>query len=244
MRKTFYIMLILIFTSLTIFSQITKEENESFYNGFIKPKYGKNLLYYSHWYIGGGLILVTNKNAELPTNYLFSNYTEIGYRYKLKLNNTFSIGTAPKYQLYTYSMKTPIFNVSNPEEVTDKIKFNKLAAELYLRTNFGKRNNDIGKFIDIAFTGAIVVRTKHIIYNKTENYNLYKAKNSKFVHSNLNYVNHFNMETQLRIGSNRTILFINYLITKNFNNNILENTNVTEQQVLPKITVGIQIGLH
>ena len=105
-------------------------------------------------------------------------------------------------------------------------------AELWLSDKV-----NIGKFIDIGIYGSYNYKTKHIVRDNLNNQNNFHAEKVKNVYSSIQYVNNFGYGLILRTGINRYVVYCQYRLNDIFKSEF----NYAE---LPKINLGIQIGLH
>ena len=116
----------------------------------IRPVKGPNLKHYSHYYLGYGLV-ASPGSAGSEIRYGMSSDITLGYRYKRKLSQFYSIGMDISYHLTTYRLKQNSTKRLPNDSLHDKeqLIFHNVGFGIYNRFNYGKRGNYIGNFIDI-----------------------------------------------------------------------------------------------
>lgn len=245
MNKIKIIFILILITAQFSFSQRTLLEEDINSYDFEKPKNGPNLLHFTHWYLGLGFFTPDPLEESIEIQYGKSNSFTIGYRYKLKATNWLSFGADLEYNTMSYHFKNAFFYDETSENQTkhdlEKLRIHNAGTEVYLRFNFGKRGNIIGKFVDFAGYGTLNFDAKHIFIDKFPSPTAYNSKKVKVVNSNLNYINFLNYGARLRFGYNRYAVCISYRLS-----DILSKEFKTEnlQPELPRLNVDFQIGLH
>jgi hypothetical protein len=243
--KRYYLILFLIIFYLKIsFSQsVLLEENVKSYD-LDKPKYGPNLRHFTHFYIGYGFIADKPRGNGIQIKHDFSHTITIGYRYKLKIFNFLAIGSDFNYYYMVYYLKQNSSKTVPNSVIHDKekLKFNNLGAEAYLRINFGRRGNYIGKYIDFAAFYNWGFSIKHFYEDKVDDKtNPYMARVIRVTNRDLNYVEPFNYGVRARIGINRIVIAGTYRLSNLFTQSFRENVADVE---LPRFSIGLQYGLH
>ena len=197
-------------------------------------KRGPNLKNFSHFYFGIGFIAGKPDSTGSDINSLRSVNVVFGYRYKLKICNFYSIGYDIAYNSYSYFLKQNSTKIT-PDTVLhekEKLNFGNLGLSLYMRFNFGRRGNHIGKFVDIGGYGDWTFNAVNFTKDKNSNGNIVKSRIS-----NLHYFNSTNYGLMARIGFNRYVIYGNYRLSDIFKS----SCNFSE---LPRLTIGLQIGFH
>jgi hypothetical protein len=237
------IFLVCIIVSQSIAGQtVLLEEKINTYD-FKLPKKGPNFRHFSHLYIGAGLFIPEGKELEVKIKPGTSISFQFGWRYKLKLTNWLAIGSGVNYTNDIFDIKQGEDKIipNDIQHSREKFKFNNVGSEFYFRFNFGKRGNIIGRFIDFGAYANWTFRVKHIYIDKAESIPPYRAGTQKVVFHNLNYVEKFNYGLKARIGLNRYVLSANYRLTELFTNEYRAEVGA---YFLPKISVGLEMGLH
>ena len=238
---TFLLLFFLIIFSATAQRTIMSEDVASY--DLTPPKKGPNCLHYTHMYFDLAFYTPNPFEEQIKIKYGLSYSVTAGYRYKLKLAEWFAIGGDFNHNLMNINFKNTFKPFSEEfaiEHKSDRIRISSIGTELYLRLNFGKRGNTIGKFIDIAGYANLIYFTKHIY---TKNYNppnIYQATKEKVINYNLEYIEPYFYGAKLRLGINRYVISFNYRISEIFSQKFMEDTGYSE---LPKFSVGLQIGV-
>jgi hypothetical protein len=197
-------------------------------------KHGPNLKNFSHFYVGIGFIAGKPDSAGSDIKAGKSVNVVLGYRYKLKISNFYAIGYDIAYNSYSFSLEQDSKKIT-PDTVLhkkEKLNFGNLGLSPYMRFNYGRRGNHIGKFIDLGAYGDWTFIASDISKDKKSNGNLVKTKIS-----HLNYYNATNYGVLVRIGFNRYVFYGNYRLSNIFKSSY----NYPE---LPRIIIGLQIGFH
>ncbi len=209
-------------------------------NMFEVPKKGPNFRHFTHMYLGFAFYIPHEDRDEITTINGATTAFSIGIRYKYKINNFFAIGTGFNYTNDIFSIKQDK-NKIFPNSVIhrkEKIRFNSIGPYAFIRFNFGKRGNIIGRFIDIGVYYNWVFSAKHVCRDKIDNQtNKFKAGKQKIVLSNLDYVRDFHYGIKSRIGINRLVLTASYRLDELLNDDYYP-------LFLPRLNIGVEIGLH
>jgi len=251
MKKTFFISIIICLFSINLFSQTILLEENVDSESFAKAPFGKNSKNYSHYYIGFDFYLPTDNTKEFQSRYGQSNNFNIGWRYKLRATNWLAFGADIEYVLMSHYLELPLF-VDSLDYLMDadygkqKLKLNYTGAEVYVRFNFGRRGNSIGKFIDFAAYGLYNFYAKHVIFNRLNNQNIYRANTVKIINSNLDYIEMLNYGARFRLGVDRYIFCFSYSLANIFTQEFKQDVYSWQQPRLdlPKLTIGFQLSLH
>jgi len=207
--------------------------NETVNSDSVIETKGPNLKHYKHAYLGFGFAAMQSENKSSNIELGQSSNFIFGYRNKLKISNFYAIGYDVSYNLSWYRLSqtkdklTPDAFQSDKERLT----FHNLELSVYNRFNFGKRGNIIGKFIDIGAYADWTFLCSHFFKNEIAG-NVYKTKIT-----HLKYYEPFNYGVLARFGINRYVVYANYRLSDLFKSSY----NYAE---LPRLTVGVQIGLH
>lgn len=212
---------------------------------FEKPKNGPNLLHFTHWYFGAGVIVQNPYEKSIDIENVSTHNLIIGYRYKLRVTNWLAFGADGIFYSESYYFKDNFFKESLTETSTnhntEKIRLNNAGAEIYMRLNFGKRGNVIGKFVDFAAYGLYIFDAKHIYIDKLQTPGFYHAKKIKVENRQLTYIESLNYGVKLRCGYNRYAVFFIYRFSDILSSGFKTDNNLYE---LPRFSFGFQIGLH
>jgi hypothetical protein len=230
MKKCILIIL-LIYSSIIIYGQeILLEKNPAIDSTIEKS--GPNRKHFWHSFIGFGLAVDAGEKGVTVVQPNLDQFT-IGYRYKRRLNNTFSVGFEFSYTNYGFSIKQNKQKTTPDTAINQKqrLYFYDVQLSPYFRINFGKRGNILGKYFDVApYYETVFAFTEFSKYKLTDG-SVVRARRS-----GVNYVQRFNYGVQARIGLKKLIFIGQYRISNAF----YGDKNLAE---IPRITAGIQLVL-
>lgn len=210
---------------------------------FSLPKRGPNYLHYSHLYIGFGFFLPEGGDFEIETVPGSTTLLEFGWRYKLRVTNWLAFGTGIIYTNDIFDIRQNELKVvpTNILHKKEKIRLNNAGLELYLRLNFGKRGNVIGRFLDIGAYGNWTFKAKHMYQDKLDNTPPYMASKQRVILTRLDYIEPYNYGLKARLGFNRYVLTAAYRMNDLLTDAYRESVG---DYYFPKLSVGVQMGLH
>ena len=205
----------------------------------VPSDFGPNLKNFSHFYTAFGIIAGAPEGYGATIRYGNSSDFNMGFRYKRKLSNFYSMGFDLGYGLTSFKLKQDLTKIFPNAKLhhKEKIHFNHLRLTLYNRFNFGKRGNYIGNFLDIAAYGDWEFSAKHIYFDKHPLLNNDNASAAKVINTGLAYTNPFNYGVQTRIGFNRYVLYGSYRLSELFKDQF-------SYPELPRLVIGLQISMH
>jgi hypothetical protein len=235
--------LVIVVCQLAIGQTVLLHERISDYD-FKMPKRGPNFRHFTHLYLGLAFYVPANDDNEIETKPGSSTMFSVGWRYKYKLTNWLAFGTGINYT-------NDVFNLlQNDEKVVpnstqhdkEKLRFNNLGPDAFIRFNFGKRGNVVGRFVDLGAYFNWAFRVKHMFQDKIDNASQpMQAGKERVILSELNYVETFNYGLRGRIGLNRFVLTATYrmneLLTQEFRDEVGDF-------YFPRLNIGLEIGLH
>lgn len=204
-------------------------------NDTVIPTQGPNLKNFTHFYMGYGLIAGQSEGNGSPINYGSSNNFVLGYRYKYKICNIYSIGLDISLNTYAFNLKQDSSKTFPNKVIHDKEKLNltNIGLGFYNRINYGRRGNLIGKFIDLGAYADWTAGANNYTRDKMPNGNIVKTTITK-----LNYIELFNYGLMGRIGFNRYVFYGTYRLSDIF------KSSYPSYSELPRITIGFQVGFH
>jgi hypothetical protein len=208
------------------------------------PKKGPNFRHFNYLNIGYAFFIPSNSSNEIETRAANTTIFTIGWRYKYKIANWIAIGGGINYSNEIFDLKQETGKVV-PDSILhskEKLKFNSLGPDVYIRFNFGKRGNIIGRFIDLGAYAAYAFKVKDMYEDNLEkNLSTGNAGIQKVIRSDLDYVEKIHYGLKVRIGVNRFVLTgtyrLNELLTEDYKKQVGEQT-------LPQLSIGFEIGLH
>jgi len=240
--KNIFLLIFSLFT-INVFSQTVLLHEDVRKLDFQMPSGGPNYKHFHQLYLNYMFIIPMNDAMEVETNDGKSGTFTVGWRYKRKLSEWYSIGTGLSYANSQYSIKQDE-GKEIPNDILhkkEKLKYNNINLELYMRFNFGKRGNIIGKFIDLGAYGGYSVIVKHFYEDEADKNNPPYVGKIKVNEQDLNYVNHWNYGLVLRMGVNRWVLTGTYRLSDLLDADYKATVGA---YYFPRLAVGIEMGLH
>jgi hypothetical protein len=206
----------------------------------VRPTHGQNLKNFAQFY-AGPLIMIPQLDQNAKNGFLYSMGFQFGYRYKRRLNNTFALGYDFLYTRCDYGIAQDTPKVFNNDEkfIEENLTLNCLGTDAYLRLNFGRRGNIIGKYID--FTGFANWNFSKVYYSKEK---LADGRVQKRWYPNQKFVEPLQYGAGIRIGVNRYALSCQYRLS-----DVIKTKNTNADPIwlnaeLPRIMIGIEIGIY
>ena len=239
MKKALTLLLITIFAS-TLFSQTVLME-EDVAGDTIPETFGPNLKQYRHLYFEYGFLIDQPEEDGLEIKYGNSSNLVFGMRYKYKMTKWFAIGWDVHLSSWVYRIKQDTSKIfpNNIQHDKEKLTISNAGLEFYTRFNFGRRGNQIGKFVDLAGFGNFRTGATHFTLDKLDAVNINNADKVKTSNTGLIYLEDINYGAKVRLGINRYVLTATYRIS-----DIIKDPPFNTYPELPRLFVGFQIGLH
>jgi len=205
----------------------------------VKSKWGENLQHFGHLYVSFGFFTGPSEIGA-KIKYGSSMLSIIGYRYKYKVSNYYSLGADLSFSFKNYYLKDDD-NKILPDNVNhDKEYFTFISPrlEIYQRINIDKRGNKLGKYLDIGAFGSYNVSTKYYTRDKVDNMPYEKINITTI---KLKYIEPLSYGITARIGYNEIALFAEYRLSdmmKPYKPSIGSDILYPE---LPRLAVGLDI---
>ncbi|NLF44128.1 MAG: hypothetical protein GX587_15660 [Bacteroidales bacterium] len=232
MNKRFFALLMFLCIAFVAVSQ-EPELYRNVESDMAIPKTGPNRRHFNHLFLTYGFITGNPENIGAKIIHGKSGLFSIGDRYKLKFNNTFSMGADLYYQISTYHIsqhdgKLVPDNIIHKKE---KLKFHSLVLDIYQRVNVGRRGNHIGNYFDIGAFGGWNMGLRHITKDVTsDDITIYTERKGMKYREPLTY------GVLARIGFNRFAINATYRLSDCFK----ENAQLPE---LPRVQIGLELGI-
>ncbi len=196
------------------------------------PSRGPNRKNYVHPYMSFGFTTDPGEAGARSRQGTYGHY-QFGVRYKRRLSQTFAVGYEFAYDVNDLSQKQEAGKVA-PDTFQYKrerlIFYNGLFSP-YLRINFGRRGNQLGKYLDIAAYGTYTFA--HVLFQRSD---LPDGRVVRSRTTGLTYFQRWNYGATVRIGINKFILYGHYRLSDLF----YSNWNFPEPS---RLQVGIQFVL-
>jgi len=199
----------------------------------LERKFGPNRTHFIHLFIGYGFLLGKNEPGAM-IHFGSSTQFNLGIRYKLKLSGALSTGIEASYHSSSFKLKQEPGKVV-PDTIlhdSEKLRFFGLASNIYLRVNYGKRGDFVGKFVDFGGGFNWVIDKAHYYDDKQPDGTVQKVTNKGFT-----YVNSIYPLVTGRVGFNSLVILVEYRMTNIFT----ADANFPD---LPRWTIGLQLGVH
>lgn len=220
----------------------------------LETSWGPNKRHHIQRYIGFGLGIGTEDRSfagkELnDVKYGFgTGNIMLGMRYKFRLAEHYALGLDLGYnrQSYNFKQRDDKFFPAPGKFDKERLTLHNVALEAYQRINFGRRGNHLGKYLDMGAYGEWNFSNVHLIKDEVEDPLANGgARKIKAKYKNLTYLHNLNYGVSARLGFGRWVVFGRYRLSDMFAQNklkqVLETTETYPE--LPRLTVGIQIGL-
>jgi hypothetical protein len=237
MKRTFLLLLIIIFAFSNISSQTVLLEKNVRDNAYTHKK-GPNMKKFSHLYFGYEFLAGNPDDKGAEIIYGLSSCLNIGYRYKFKIFEFYSIGFNTRYNFKKYVIKQEADKILPDSELHDKekIRFNNTGLEFYNRFNIGKRGNIIGKYLDIGVFGNWAFSINHFTKDKVNDENN-MAELVIIKYSNLLYTKRLYYGFSARLGINRLAISAEYRFSDLFKKEY-------QFPELPRFSIGLELALY
>jgi hypothetical protein len=192
----------------------------------------------------GFLVPIANQDS-LGVKENFSNMMfETGWRYKFKMNEFLSTGLDFGYNYQEFNIRQSAnknllsLNIQNDKQL---IRMHAITAGGYIRINFGKRGNIVGKYLDIAGNIQYSFRDEMLIRNEVEPSVGIPSETVKNVFIHLPFVRDVHYFGTARFGWNFVSIFAKYRLSEFFSPVTYLNGDRTLPN-LPSLQVGIEIS--
>jgi hypothetical protein len=220
----------LLFPSSMVAQQVMLSEDVAIDSTIAKR--GPNRKHYTHSFMSFGLAADAGSAGAKVVQPRFD-YFNFGIRYKRRLAEHFAVGFDLSYGLEDYRLKQEA-GKKLPDSLLnsrERMIFNNFTTGLYMRFNFGKRGNQLGKYLDLGGYGNIVFGHTHFLKNKLADGSTVRARIT-----GLNYYQLLNYGLSARLGYKKLVLFGQYRVSNMF----YGDKNLPE---LPRILAGVQFVL-
>ena len=234
MNKTTSILACLLILSVSVFAQEEILEMKPAVDT-IEPVKGPNRKHFVHPFMSFGMCVdagETGAQVKQPRVDQFS----FGIRYKRRIAEHFAWGWDLAYNVNDFSLKQNLIKTTPDTILYDRQRmiFNNAQAGLYMRINYGKRGNTLGKYIDLA--GYVDAVFAHTLFTKKHSNDKYNSI-ERTRRSGLGYFQRLNYGVQVRFGFKKVIIYGQYRLSDMF----YKPENFAE---LPRIIAGIQFSLR
>lgn len=195
---------------------------------------------FSHFYLGYGFMIGQPDGDGAEVRNFGSSSFHIGLRYKRKFSETLAAGLGVEYYNYWYDIKQNEKKILPNRKIHDKekLKFNSFIGEGFFRINLSRKGNLMGKFVDLGGFAGYMYKSKHYTYDQHEIANEAGGSSKETYNNNLVFTEDLLYGVVAKIGLGHFVFFGKYRLSDSFN----ENGELFPD--LPKLNVGLEIGLH
>lgn len=226
-----------LFISCILFPMLTAQGQEvllhrNVSNDMATPKRGPNRTHFNHLYMNFGFITGAPENSNASIVNGSSNAFQLGYRYKLKLNNYFSTGCELSYSATSYRIAQKEGKLV-PDAILHKkesLNLQSFVLGIYQRTNFGRRGDHMGNYLDLGAFGGWNVGLKHQYKDEIDGVRINTEKRG------MKYWEPFSYGVMARVGFTRWSVTGSYRLSNMFKS----QSGIPE---LPRVQVGLELGL-
>jgi hypothetical protein len=199
----------------------------------IEPVKGPNRKHFVHPFMSFGLCIDAGETGAQVRQPRLDQFG-FGFRYKRRLAEHFAWGWDLAYNVNDFALKQDLIKTTPDSFIYDsqRMLFYNAQGGVYIRLNFGKRGNTLGKYLDLAGYGDAVFA--HTLYTK---YHLLDNSIVRSRRSGLGYFQRLNYGAQVRFGFKKVIFYGQYRLSDMF----YKPEKFAE---LPRIIAGIQFSLR
>lgn len=199
-----------------------------------EKQYGMNRRHFSHSWIGIGFAAGPPGDPGADIHYWRSRSLEYGYRYKRQYSNVFSNGAELIIRRSAYHLRQrDEKSVPGPTiHEWEKLVFFQTGIGLYQRINVDQRGDYIGRFIDLGGYAKWNFHVRHVTLDEYDD-----GERVRVRRTGMNYPETFDYGVLVRLGLNSIVFKGTYRISGMFR----DSANLPD---LPKLTFGVEIGLH
>jgi hypothetical protein len=193
---------------------------------------GPNRANYTHSYMSFGFLADGGSAGATGKPGSFASF-QFGVRYKRRLSQTFALGYDVAYDFNQINLKqsagkmVPDSFLNNKEKL---MSYNALGS-VYLRLNFGRRGNQLGKYLDLGGFATYTFAHVRFVKNKLPDNTTIRSRVS-----GLKYYEALNYGLCGRIGMNRIVVFGQYRLSDFFKSSL----NLPEPS---RLVLGVQFVL-
>lgn len=189
-----------------------------------EKKFGPNRAHYVHQFISLGFIIPSDGQS---VHFGRSLHFDYGIRYKLKLFEHLALGAEVTYSSLDFHLKPGVIQWDK-----EKLTFYNVGGGAYLRINFDKRGDIIGKYVDVGGSYNYIFNSSYFRKVELTNGEIDKRKLNK-----LEIANKYFYDALVRVGYNQVSLYARYRMAP-----LLKETPAFTS--LPIFVIGLQFGLN
>jgi hypothetical protein len=206
--------------------------------------WGPNASHFISRTFGLGWASRIQQNDSLAIKPGFSSiWVSFGLKYKKKLNETFAVGLDGLAALQQFKIVQGEKNLLSPGLNNDKqlLGLYSFGVGGYLRINFGKRGNRIGRYFDLGGDLHYLYFTRMFTQNDVDPALNGGASHEKLIRSKLDYVSKAQYFGYFKFGINKIAFFGRY----RFSDIFTASKNINNGAILPQLPplcIGIELS--
>ncbi|QNE39221.1 hypothetical protein F1C16_06435 [Hymenobacter sp. NBH84] len=198
--------------------------------------YGPNRAFYNHFYFGYAAVVGPSAGTGAELEYGRSADIFVGLRNKWRLNQTLSLGADLRYDRLAYYLRQNDQKVlpTSAQHHTEYLALHQAQAHGFVRINYGRRGNAIGRYVDLLGWGGWVMGSTHF-YEDRPGPN--GARKQRVSERGLSYVRRWPYGVGARAGIGRFALVGRYRLADTFT-----SSAQTRYPELPRWTLGLELS--
>ena len=197
---------------------------------------GPNRTYFAHFFFGYAAVVGRPAGPGADLRFARSGEVFLGLRNKLRLSQTLALGLDLRYARLGYYLRqndqktlpTPALHDS------EHLALQQLQGEAFLRLNYGRRGNSIGRYVDVLGWGGWVVGTRHAYEDRPGPNGATKVQVTE---RGLPYLARWPYGVGARVGRRRLALVGRYRLSDTF-----AGAARLRYPELPRLTLGLELG--
>ncbi|RYU80509.1 hypothetical protein [Hymenobacter persicinus] len=208
---------------------------ENVANDTVAATFGPNRAYFSHVFVAYGLVLGPAAAPGAAVRYGRSAEVQLGLRNKWRLTQSAALGLDVRYA-------RPVFHLAQHAQKTvpnatlharEYLALPQAQAEGFLRLNYGRRGNAIGRYLDLLGGGGWVISSAHHYEDGAAS----GARKVQTAERGLTYVNRWSYSAGARLGSGRFAL-----VGRRRFSDVFRATEGTRYPELPRWVLGLELS--
>ncbi|WP_045688013.1 MULTISPECIES: hypothetical protein [Hymenobacter] len=203
----------------------------------VETRTGPNRAFFQHAYVGYAPVVGRSKNSGAELRSFSSAELFAGMRYKFRLSQQAAVGFDVRYVRLNYAL------VQNAQKVlpnatthhSENLVIQQAVLEPYMRLNFGRRGNVVGRYLDLTAGAGWVFGTLHTYQDRGGSN---RAKRTIVNERGLDYLERWPLTVGARLGSGRLVAVGRYRLTHTFTPSAR-----TFYPELPRVVIGLELDI-
>ncbi|PKP01627.1 MAG: hypothetical protein CVU11_14600 [Bacteroidetes bacterium HGW-Bacteroidetes-6] len=200
----------------------------------VRPDLGPNGKRMFNTVMGFHLVIPTEVNDRAPVSLGASNGFRIGYVWKYRLNNVFSLGYMVDFNTFNFRYKQNTIK-DFPDTIihqSQSVGINTLGAAVFFRINFdAKRGNIMGHYLDLGAYADLNISRYYRTKDENDLDEIIRTRVSR-----LSFIEKYQYGVYAAIGLNRFVLYGRYRFSDVFNSPYMSAEP-------PRLNVGIGFSI-